>query len=307
MSGDQRLVRDLTRDLTDVGLTAWFLARDLATGEEIGCGTDEVVPLASLVKIPLALAVLERIERGELDGSAPVVLEPWDRMLPGGVGVSRFSHPARVALVDAVYLAVSLSDNVAADALFGIVTPDEVDADLRRLGIGDLVVRHPIAELSRTPVEALPDDPDLAQALAARGGTPGGGHRVPQLDVTRASSGTARGLVDLLDLLWTGGDAIAPGAAARLRWLLEQNVHRQRLWPDLASDSATWAAKTGTVLNLRHEAGVVEHADGERFAIAVLTASQVAATVQPAAEAMMGQVARRLRDHLRSRAPRGEE
>jgi beta-lactamase class A len=86
-----------------------------------------------------------------------------------------------------------------------------------------------------------------------------------------------------------------------VRTLMSCNVLRHRLAPDFSSDATTWSSKTGTLLNLRHEIGVAEHADGRRYAIAVLTESQVAAVEQPGADALMAQVARRLRDHLRQR------
>lgn len=81
---------------------------------------------------------------------------------------------------------------------------------------------------------------------------------------------------------------------------MADNLIRHRLAPDFMSDATTWASKTGTVLNHRHEIGVVEHTNGEAYAIAALTASQVPARHQPEAEALMGRVARALRDHLRS-------
>lgn len=302
MTSDEGMLRGVAAELDAAGLSGCLLARDLTTGDEVGLGAHESVPLASLVKVPLALSVLEHVRRGELDGAAPLVLEADGSRLPGGVGSSRFAHPARVALLDVVYLSVSLSDNVATDALFDLVPPETVTAGLRDLGLDDLVVRHPVGDLSRTPAEALPDHPELAQALAATGRTAGGGHRVRQLDATRASVGTARALVDLLAMVWSDDGPLDPGVTSHVRWLMAENVHRQRLWPDLASDSATWSSKTGTVLNLRHEMGVVEHTDGGRYAIAVLTESRVAATVQPGAEATMGHLARRLRDHLRGRA-----
>lgn len=80
---------------------------------------------------------------------------------------------------------------------------------------------------------------------------------------------------------------------------MAHNVMRHRLTPDFSSDATTWSAKTGTLLNLRHEIGVVEHTDGQAFAVAVLTESLVPASKQPGADALMGQVARALRDHLR--------
>jgi hypothetical protein len=86
--------------------------------------------------------------------------------------------------------------------------------------------------------------------------------------------------------------------AARVRDLLRHNVLRQRLAPDFSADNMTWSSKTGTLLKLRHEVGVVEHADGQRVAVAALTDSTVPAAVQPAAEARMALVARRLHDEL---------
>jgi beta-lactamase class A len=76
-------------------------------------------------------------------------------------------------------------------------------------------------------------------------------------------------------------------------------VLRQRLAPDFSSDASRWSSKTGTLLNLRHEVGVVEHADGQVLAVAALTESRVPAVVQPGAEALMAHVARTLRDQLR--------
>ncbi|GAB3878186.1 hypothetical protein GCM10029964_028490 [Kibdelosporangium lantanae] len=87
--------------------------------------------------------------------------------------------------------------------------------------------------------------------------------------------------------------------AGEVRGLLAHNLIRQRLAPEFSSDASKWSSKTGTVLNHRHEIGVVEHADGQRFAIAALTESRVAAAIQPEAEILMARVARALRDHLR--------
>lgn len=82
---------------------------------------------------------------------------------------------------------------------------------------------------------------------------------------------------------------------------MADNLVRNRLAPDFDSDASTWSSKTGMLLNLRHEVGVVEHADGQICATAVLTESRVAAGRQPGADALMGQAARRLRDEHRSR------
>ncbi|MDT0445442.1 serine hydrolase [Streptomyces sp. DSM 41886] len=295
------LLAELRRMLHDGGLHGSFLVRDLATGEELGIDPDTEFPLASLVKVPLALATLERIRLGELNGADVVEVPPGRITTPGPTGLSRFRHAARIAVDDLLYLSTSISDGVAADELFRLTPPSEVAATLRRLGLRGIAVRHTMRELTDTPVERFDAaDVHLAHALAIDAGTAGRGHRVPQLDVSRANAGTARAFVDLLQALWSRPSAVDPGVAARLRTLMADNILRHRLAPDFVSDATTWSSKTGTLLNLRHEAGVVEHADGQAYAVAVLTESRVAASSQPAADVLMGEVARRLRDRIRS-------
>jgi beta-lactamase class A len=309
-TGTERLLGELRRTLRDGGLYGSFLVRDLETGDEIGIDPDIELPVASLVKIPLALVTLERIRRGELDGAAMIVVPPGRITTPGPTGLSRFQHAAHIAVEDLLYLSTCISDNSAADALFALTPPDRVGAVLHEFGLRGIAVRHTMRELMETPVERFdPADVHLAHALAIDAGTPGRGHRVPQLDISRANTGTARAFVDLLQALWqsrpdTEGaepPAIHPDVAARVRGFMANNLVRNRLAPDFDSDASTWSSKTGMLLNLRHEVGVVEHADGQTYAVAVLTESRVAAGRQPGADALMGQVARRLRDELRSR------
>lgn len=295
----ERLIRDLGRLLDDAGLRGSFLVRDLGSGDELGIEPDLEFPAASLVKVPLAIATLERIRQGELDGSTQIRVRPGRITTPGPAGLSKFRHPARVAVDDLLYLSTAVSDNVAADALFALTPPAEVSAMLRELGLRGITVRHTIGELNETLAERLDRaDVHLAHFLASEAGTAGRGHRIPQLDVTRANSGSARAYMELLRALWTPS-SIDAAVAERVRGLMADNVHRQRLAPDFSSDASTWSSKTGTLLNLRHEIGVVEHADGQVFGVAVLTESSVPAISQPGAEALMAQVARTLRDRLR--------
>jgi beta-lactamase class A len=302
MTTVERVVEALRHRLAGAGLTGSFLVRDLATGAEIGIEPDLVYPIASLVKLPLATAVLARVEDGRIDGATMLDVEPGRVATPGPMGLTKFRHRARIAVDDLLYLSTAVSDNTAADALFGLVSPAEVNDELREAGISGIAVRHLLRDLVETPAERFaPGDVHLAHSLAIGSQTPGRGHAVPQLDVSRANAGSARAFVDLLEALWVPS-RIATGAAARARSLMGDNVVRHRLTPDFSADAAKWSSKTGTLLNLRHEVGVVEHEDGGMFAVAALTESAVPAAIQPAAEAVMGEVARALHDHLRTTA-----
>ncbi|MFI6576457.1 serine hydrolase [Nocardiopsis sp. NPDC050513] len=296
---DTTLVRELRGELDEGGLRGSFLVRDLADGREIGIEPDLEYPTSSVVKVPLAIAVLELVRRGELDGAEPVEVRPEDVGVAGPFGLSRFRHPVRIAVEDLVYLSLCLSDNKATNLLFERVPPADVARVLREFGIGGVTVRHAIRELRETPEDHLdPADAHLAHALAIRAGTAGRGHPVPQLDVTRTNAASARSCVDLLAALWTPS-GIPVEVAARVRELMGANMLRHRLAPDFSSDSTRWSSKTGTLLHLRHEIGVVEHEDGQAFAVAALTESEVSAVVQPEADALMARVACALRDHLR--------
>ncbi|GGM10529.1 MULTISPECIES: serine hydrolase [Micromonospora] len=301
MTSADRFVATLRRQLADAGLSGSFLVRNLADGAEIGIEADLVYPVASLVKVPLAVAVLNRVEDGRIDGATMIDVEPGRVATAGPMGLTKFRHPVRIAVDDLLYLSTAVSDNTAADALFALVPPAEVNRALRDAGIAGIAVRHLLRDLVETPTERFePAEVHLAHSVAIGAQTSRGGHAVPQLDVSRANTGTARAFVDLLEALWVPS-RIAPGVAARTRSLMADNVVRHRLTPDFVSDAARWSAKTGTLLNLRHEVGVVEHDDGGVFAVAAFTASTVPASAQPAAEATMGQVARALHDHLRAR------
>ncbi|GHG50725.1 serine hydrolase [Streptomyces griseocarneus] len=295
----EALLSDLRRQLHDGGLRGCLLVRDLHTGDELGIEPDTPLPSASLVKVPLALATVERIRRGELDGATTLDVQPGRIATPGPTGLSRFRHPARIAIDDLLYLSTCISDGTAADTLFDLTPTAQVVGILHEFGLRGITIRHTIHELSDTPAERFDAaEAHLAHALAIDAGTSGRGHRVPQLDTTRASTGSARAWVELLQALWTPS-RIHPAVAERVRGLMAHNLLLHRLAPDFSSDATTWSSKTGTLLNLRHEIGVVEHSDGQAFAIAVLTESLVPADTQPGAEALMAHVARTLRDHLR--------
>ena len=268
-------------------------------GQDLGIDPEVEFPVSSLAKVPLALAVAERIEVGSLDPAAIIQVPPGQSSSPGPSGPSRFRHPAWIAVEDLLRLCVSATDNAAADALFALVPPAEVNRMVQDAGVTGISIRHVMKDLLETPVERFaPEEVHLAHSLAIGSWTSGRGHPVRQLDVRRANSGTARAFVDLLAGLWNPVK-VSEGAAARVRSLMGNNMIRHRLAPDLASDSAKWSSKTGTPLNPRHEVGVVEHDDGGMIAVAALTESTVPAAIQPAAEAMMGRVARALHDQIR--------
>ncbi|GAB3842310.1 hypothetical protein GCM10029963_15140 [Micromonospora andamanensis] len=73
-----RLLRTARETLRDAGLRGCLLVRDLDSGDELGIDADVVLPVASLVKVPLAVATVDRIDRGNSTGL------PGSRWRPAG-------------------------------------------------------------------------------------------------------------------------------------------------------------------------------------------------------------------------------
>lgn len=90
------VAESIARDWEGVGISGHLLARNVDTGEELGFDVDTAVPLASVIKVPLALVVLEAISHGVLDPAAPLVVDP--RRSVGSTGVSAFRFPRRSRL-----------------------------------------------------------------------------------------------------------------------------------------------------------------------------------------------------------------
>ncbi|NYI80055.1 serine hydrolase [Nocardioides panzhihuensis] len=261
----------------DLQVRIAFLARDLDAGQEVGVGVDRQMPLASVAKVPLALVVADRIARGEIDPAANMTLTADERSY-GPFGFSAFTHDVTCSVADLMLMMLSLSDNAAADALFDEVSPREVDEQLAEWGVEGLRVRHRMQPMYDYATRLAGHDFALATQLAVEGRRPGGRHVIDSLDVERATVGSPRACVDLLERVWR--DEIAkPEATAMLRESMGKQVFTHRIAADLLADDIQLAGKTGGFLTLRHEIAVVTHPGG-RVAIAVLTDSDRTARIQ---------------------------
>jgi beta-lactamase class A len=95
-------------------------------GSTLNCdlNPDEHPPMQSVFKLPLAVTVLHQVEQGTLSLNQPVRFLPEDRILPHVYSPLQDEYPdagVDVPLRELVRLAVSLSDNVAADILLRLV------------------------------------------------------------------------------------------------------------------------------------------------------------------------------------------
>jgi beta-lactamase class A len=187
---------------------------------------DEVVPAASVNKLALACAVLDKIDRGALRLDQTVELAPESVLYGDGIYHLQTVWGDRLTLANVLTTMLMLSDNTAVRLCGLVCTGAEVNDYLAGKGF------------AHTRVEPLPDNP----------------HRM-FLGTT-----TARETHTLLSKL-VGGVMVAPAATRFLLDLLHgfsDGVRR-----DMSSDERLrTASKYGAVDNGRHEVGVMFGADG---------------------------------------------
>jgi beta-lactamase class A len=280
---------------TRADVTGWLHAVDIDGCGEVDLGADQEIALASVFKVPLLVALHRAADAGRLRLDQPVEVAAAGRT--GGVaGLGLMHDDAELSLRDLALLMITISDNAAADAVLAHVGLAAVEDTIRALGLTRTRIVASSGDLSST----LADDfvrsgLGVTQALA----DPGAVSRFRVLDPATSNHSTPRDMTTLLTRIWRD-EAASPEACGEMRRALRLQLHRHRLASGFPTDDVRVAGKTGTLLNLRSEIGVVESRARRRFAVSVFTRSNGMAMTNPAADAVIGTAARLAVDQLLS-------
>jgi beta-lactamase class A len=278
----------------DAGARGFLHAHEIgADGPSVSVGGDEPVVLASVFKIPVAVAFAREVEAGRVDETETATVSARYRI--GGIGTAGCADDVRMSLRDLASFMLTMSDNAATDVIWHRLGSAAVKAVLADLGLTGTRIIGCCEDLFRTIAEDLGGGDDLDAALAAASEEQLRGLAV--LDPARTSASTPRELGALLDAIWTDR-AAPPAACERVRTTMARQIWPHRLSSGFGSD-VTIAAKTGTLPTVRNECGVVTYPDGRRYAVAVFTRTASFAERQPAVDAAIGRAARIAVDHLR--------
>jgi beta-lactamase class A len=215
------------------GLYVWDLEGDYG----YGIRPDEEFFTASIIKVPIMVAVYRKVDEGELSFSQQIEIKEED--WAAGAGWLQWEKAGTNQTVgDLLLLMMTQSDNVAANALVRTVGgPEHVNEVARSMGAEDTLVYQKVS--------------------SERGA-------VPSLD----NRSTPRDMVAMMR-------QIAQGKAASEKscgYMIDL-MHEDRLdwWLDAGLPQGVDAAnKAGWLYKVYDEVGIVE-ADGHRYVIAILT------------------------------------
>jgi beta-lactamase class A len=108
-------------------------ARKIGSTESIQWNSAESFPAASVIKLPILVACLHQVQRGQLSLDEPVTLQAEDRVI--GSGVLKALRPGiTLTLEDLLVLMIAISDNTATNMVLDRVPPAQVNTLMAHLG-----------------------------------------------------------------------------------------------------------------------------------------------------------------------------
>jgi beta-lactamase class A len=124
----------------------------LESGETADLHGDEQFPMHSVYKLPISMAVLQRVDRGELKLDQQVKVKPSDFVRKGMYSPVRDKYPAGTELTIAELLRYTMceSDGSASDVLMKLIGgPGSVMAFLKEIQVPDIQVINSEKEIGR--------------------------------------------------------------------------------------------------------------------------------------------------------------
>jgi beta-lactamase class A len=251
-----------------------------------GLGDADVVPIASMFKVLLALEVADAFARRELRPDAQLRVTA-EQHCPGGPGLNRFTRPMTISMADLLYPCLAWSDNTASDLLLELVGVDALHARAGALGLETLRIAGSCRTLLRNAGEDLGYASEAEAVEADWTPTTDAADLVLER-TTRASAADLARLASLLAL----ERAARPEACRLVLDLMRRQVFTARLAGAFSPPAWKVAGKTGTLQPWRGEVGVVARRDGVRLAVAVVVRQHRQGTPVAVVDRAVGAVAR---------------
>jgi beta-lactamase class A len=111
-----------------------YTVQNLDTGERLELRGDETFPTASLIKVPVLVALYDLIEKGDIALDDRMIVLRVDKV-PGSGQLQFFHDGVEITVRDAAWFMITISDNTATNLLLDKVAIRRVWAKMESLGL----------------------------------------------------------------------------------------------------------------------------------------------------------------------------
>ena len=257
------------------------VAKNLSNGAIARVNADEKIPLLSVVKLPVAIVVLDGVDQGRWSLETPITLVPHDMHPRGWLGDRYPRGGGPVTIYRLLDLMLRFSDNSAADALMRIIGGPTVATEwLERHDIHDLRVDRTERDLGDDWYGLEPGADTLGSAeeiRQLRAEVPEAVHdsAAQAMLLDPRDTGSAAACVHVLERLWRG-NLLSEAMTDTLEAILARCRTAPDRLPGMLPKGTPVARKTGTGGTSRgvtvavNDIGVIRLPNGDDVAIAVL-------------------------------------
>jgi beta-lactamase class A len=281
--------QELANVAASVGGRVGAAALHLETGRAVSLNGGMRFPLASAVKIPIAVQLLSRVDRGELALETMVDVEPRHVRPGAGLIARRFRVPGvALSLRNLLELALIVSDNTAADMILELAGGvAAVGERLTALGVTDVSVDRTILKLlaDAEGIQDVPHDQVLTPAYwrTLRIAVPPERRQAAEraLLTDHRDTATPEAITKLLASIWEGS-ALSPGGTSLLLDMLGRCETGEDRLKGMLPPGTRVAHKTGTIEGplgigprqprVVNDVGIIELPGGAHAAVAVFVA-----------------------------------
>ncbi len=300
-AGLPRLEAEIARLAEASGGTLGVVAIHVESGRRVALHGDERFPMASTYKVPIAVQLLTRVDRGEIALSDMVELEPSDIHPGSGTISSLFDDPGVVlSLRNLLELMLLISDNSATDLVLRAAGgPEAVNGRMRELGIEGLSVDRPTSVLISDYVGVTaPADGRISladyRARASQVDAAGRTAAATRFASDPRDTSTPAAMAGLLRAVWEG-EALSPGSTALLQDILLRVQTGEGRLRGILPPGTRVGHKTGTIGGTTNDVGYL-YLPGEAGHVIAAVFVKDSEHPVPAREAAIAQVSRALYD-----------
>ena len=278
----QRLERELNRLAKAAGGTVGVSAVHIESGRRVALNPNERFPMASTYKVPIAVQLLTRVDRGEVMLEQMMELKASD-LHPGSGTLTPLLHQPGVVLSvrNLLELMLRVSDNSATDLLLRLAGgPEAVTACMRAWDIRDMEISRPTVNLlADYEGYTLPPErewtPELFQKLYATTTSESRRAAARKFEADPRDTSTPEAMVMLLERIYRGG-LLKPESGALLIDILERCQTGETRLKGILPPQTVVAHKTGSMGGTTNDVGIITLPDDAgHVALAVFVKSSV--------------------------------